>query len=144
MKCLLLDTGFPAERGSSPSIEKGVQSVTKQLISPAAHSLLRFGGGQGASRVTGTATVLLPLFFEDGANSERGAGGTDQGCSPRHTGPVLLALCSPPKYTYKGLLWVCTQPEGRHAACTASGLLQHHRLMHKADHTVLLNLFYFK
>lgn len=62
--------------------------------------------------------------------------------SPRHAGPVLLALCSPPKYTYKGLLWIRTPPEGTHAAHTASVLLQHRRLVHKTDHTALLNLSY--
>ena len=67
-----------------------------------------------------------------------------EGTAPRHTGPALLALCFPPKYMYKGFLWICTHPEGMHAACTASVLLQSHRLMHKTDHTVLLNLSYFK
>lgn len=107
---------FLRERESSPSTEEGDQSVTKQLISPA-HSLLAFGGGQGASRVTGAATALLPLSFRDWPDGEHGAGGTDRGHSPRHPRPVLLGLSSPPKYMYKGLLWICTHPKGTHAAC---------------------------
>jgi len=56
---------------------KGRPKCDKATHIPAAHSLLGLGEDQGASGVTGTATVLLALSFRDLPNGERGAGDTD-------------------------------------------------------------------
>lgn len=119
VKCLLLDIGFPGGKRVQSQHRKGRQRVTKQIIP---HLLLQRPGSKQAywHSHSAPASVLW--------------GPTQQwawSCGTDTLWTVLLALCYLPKYMHKGLLWICTHPEGMHAACTASVLLHNHRLMHR-------------